>query len=94
MGAEKGCSWLAREAVTIRLAYVDAETARPMEKGGSFMTGQRELRCALIETVGEPGSGLTESMTSYVVDQGVYLALPGWSAIENEVKIRKAARFY
>lgn len=94
MGAEKGCSWLAREVVTIRLAYVDAETARPTEKGGSFMTGQRELRCALIETVGEPGSGLTESMTSYVVDQGVYLALPGWSAIENEVKIRKAARFY
>lgn len=94
MGADKGCSWLAREAVTIRLACVDAETARPMKKGASFMMGQRELRCALIETVGELGSGLTRSMTSYVVDQGIYLALPGWSAIENEVKIRKAARFY
>lgn len=58
------------------------------------MTGQRELHCALIEAVGEPGSGLTGGMASYVVDQGVYLALPGWSAIENEVKIRKAARFY
>lgn len=90
MGTGKGYSWLATESVTIRSACAYAETARPTEKSEGFMVGQRELRCALIEAVREPGSGLTGNMTSYVVGQGVYLALYAWSVIENEIKIRKA----
>lgn len=55
--------------------------------------GQIELHCALIEAIGEPGSGLTGSMTSsYVVGQAVYSALYAWSILENEIKIRKAVR--